>query len=134
MKIIDAGHKCELGSLDGDHHQVLQYVKRDTPPENYPRNVGSYPGTTMQEVCRAQIHRALYVNGQIECAETREFVEFQRHSILVLERRAARLHGRVLYGIREEIENEPTCSRCGHIQCGETCKRKARAISERWWR
>ena len=122
MEVLDVGHRFRLDSLDGDFAQIIQYVKRCEPQEKYPGNKDSYPGTTMQEVCRAQISRALSVNGQKECSETKDFIFFQRMSILRLEQRAARIHGRTIIFFREDIENEPTCKLCGHIQCAESCR------------
>lgn len=122
MQVVDPGHGFKLKNLDStpdSEYEMLIYVKREGI--NYPGNVGHYPGTTMQEICRAQISRAFYVNNQIPSEETRFFIKLQRESILALERRAAQRHGRVLKNVREDIENESVCFKCGHIQCEGTC-------------
>lgn len=119
MREIDAGHKYILAELDGGLGQMLTFVKREG--EGYPGNVGHYAGTTMQECLRANIRRALYVNGQIAHPKTESAIAKMRGAILDFEERAAERHGRVLENVREDIENEPTCGRCGHIQCNETC-------------
>lgn len=125
MKIIDNGHKFELDSLDGLHTQIIQYVKRCNPPEKYPGNVDYYPGTTMQEVCRAQISRAAYVNNQVHHSCNGNIIDRERLNIYELEQRAAERHGRKLILTLEEfsrIETLPTCKLCGHIQCAESCR------------
>jgi hypothetical protein len=53
----------------------------------------------------------------------------QRKSILELEVRAALRHGRKLTNTRFDIENEPTCPLCGHIQ-PETHKHDTVAASD----
>jgi hypothetical protein len=125
MQVVDPGHRFALDMLDCSPHSSyrttgLTYVKREGT--NYPGNIGHYAGTTLQEVCRAQISRALYVDNQISCIQTRNFIRLQRESILELELRAAERHGRVLLNVREDIENEPTCLNCGHIQCNSNCR------------
>lgn len=121
MREIDPGHMYELDQLDRPDEdklapQFLKFVKRDTPPEKYPGNEGHYPGTTIQECCRVIIARCLYVNGQDYCGATAVVITHQRASILELEVRAALRHGRKLENVRFDIENEPTCMLCGHIQ------------------
>ena len=123
MTELDAGHLYILKTLDAqpdDDLLYLQYVKREGA--GYPGNIGHHFGTTMQEVCRVQIRRAQYVNNQIPCSNTTEFIKLQRESILQLEMRAAERHGRKLKDVREDIENEPTCAQCGHIQCNGSHK------------
>ena len=117
MKVIDPGHEYELGSLDGELKQTLLFVKREGA--HYPGNVGSHPGTTMQEVLRALIHRAEYVNAQIPCRETSIAIDMMRGAIHVMELRAKRVKGKTLYADIENIEKLPTCSRCGHVMCTE---------------
>lgn len=117
MKIVDPGHVYQLACLDGDETESLRFVKRCTPPEKYPGNVGSHAGTTMQEVLRALIDRALYVGGQIPCTETELAVEAMREALWFFEVRAARRHDRALGPRPERIEQEPTCATCGHIRC-----------------
>lgn len=126
MEILDAGHDYLLRSLDGAEQVRLTFVKRNKPPEKFPGNHSAYPGTTTQEVLRALIERAFYVNGQIAHDSNLMVIANLRDSIFELERRAAERHGRELRVIQcvEDIENMPTCSTCGHIrpEFHEECK------------
>jgi hypothetical protein len=121
MEVIDAGHDYLLAHLDGDSSQRLTFVKREG--ESYPGNAGHHEGTNMQEVLRVLIDRALYVDGQISCSETKAVVANLRSALLLLELRAARRHGRLLdlHG-EERIEILPTCKSCGHIGCYRSCR------------
>lgn len=116
MKVIDPGHEYALDSLDGEFPQTLTFVKREGA--KYPGNVGSHPGTTTQEVLRAIIDRSRYVNQQMPCDETTEVIDLLVRSLVVLEQRAARLHGRVLTASTlEVVTGEGKCSKCGHVGC-----------------
>lgn len=118
MKIIDPGHDYELDSLDGPFPQRLVFVKREGA--KYPENVGSHPGTTMQEVLRALIDRAEYVNNQIPCAETEAAIGLMKSAILLFELRAATRHGRHLQlDSLDAILACEKCVTCGHIGCRE---------------
>lgn len=120
MKVLDPGHYYLLDSLDGGSPVALYFVKRQGP--GYPGNVGTEPGTNMQEVFRALIHRSLYLNYQERCAETEAVIDHLRSCILLLEHRAARRHGRVLdLDTIQGIEYRATCPKCGHIGCGGEC-------------
>lgn len=132
MKVIDPGHMYDLRCLDVDGHIRLTFVKRDYPAWKFPGNDGSYPGTTTQEVMRALIDRAKYVNSQIPHPANQVVIDNLRNSIRELERRAAENHKRELRWneIREDIENEPTCNQCGHIQCNGLCRAAARTKEE----
>jgi hypothetical protein len=119
MKVLDEGHRFELASLDGDSAiQVLQFVKREGP--GYPGNVGHYPGTTSQEVDRALLSRAVYVNGQIPCWQTRVSIWLRAAIIWLYEHRAARRHGRKAPGLYAAVYGE-TCKKCGHAGCKGLC-------------
>lgn len=117
MKVIDPGHKFQLDSLDGNFYQELRFVKREG--EKFPGNVGSYSGTTMQEVIRALISRMLYVDNQHPCDENKNVIAYLNWSLGKLEERAARLHGRTLS--TEDrlniVSGEGKCKRCGHLGC-----------------
>jgi len=120
VKVIDPGHDYLLGTLDGSTEVRLTFVKREGP--GYPGNVGHHSGTTMQECLRALIDRAKYVNEQIPCPETESAIDLMRATILLFEIRAARRHGRELTTSRLLwLEDEPTCSKCGHIGCDGSC-------------
>lgn len=72
MIVLDPGHRYHLHTLDDNAPQAywpLQFVKREGA--KFPGNLGHYPGTTTQEVLRACIDRAGYVNRQIPCWQTK---------------------------------------------------------------
>lgn len=120
MTILDSGHLYQLDYLDGvpDIDSILRFVKREG--EGYPGNVGHYPGTNVQEVCRVLIHRLQYLNHQIPCVENDHAIRFLREVILCLEDRAAQRHGRPAPRPDGDIETQPVCPRCGHI--GHRCE------------
>jgi hypothetical protein len=115
MKVIDPGHKYELRTLDGEEPTRLKFVMRNNPPDKYPGNKDSYPGTTTQEVIRALIDRTKYVQNQQQFAENEAVLYHLRLALYQLEVRAARTHGRFLNVRLECIENYVTCSICGHV-------------------
>lgn len=123
MKVIDQGHIYLLRNLDvrpgwHEYTQPLVFVKRDNPPEKYPGNIGHYPGTNMQEVLRALIDRIKYVGNQVYDASNTLVLRNLREALFLLEVRAAGRHGRHLalsYAQREQIEDMPTCHKCGYI-------------------
>lgn len=118
MRVLDPGHKYGLSVLDGTREEVLTFVKREGA--NYPGNVGTYSGTTIQEVLRALIDRVKYVAAQQACTENGMTLDALRTALWSLERRAARVHGLELsltiYDIND-IELVTVCPRCGHITC-----------------
>lgn len=100
--------------------QRLIFVKREG--DGYPGNVGSYPGTTSQEVLRALIDRAEYVNNQVPCAETQAAKELMQAALVLLELRAARRHGRHIDAPDVEfIVNAECCEKCNHVGCMGDC-------------
>lgn len=117
MKVIDPGHVYGMDSIDGGEVQFLRFVKREG--ERYPGNVGSHPGVTMQEVTRALIDRARYVNNQIPCVETEIYLRCMQIGLAALEQRHARVKGRYLHleDSLEAFEKAETCGECGHIAC-----------------
>ena len=130
MKVLDPGHGYEMDELD--HPKMIRlcqriwFVKRDSssnPGKKYPGNVGTHPGVNVQEVLRVLIDRMRYLNNQIPCSENDAIIPYLQECILLLEQRAARVHGRTLqrseYIENDQIELEPTCKTCGHIQCKE---------------
>ena len=121
MRVLDPGHRFVLAHLDGRGETILQFVKRQGP--GYPGNEGTSEGTTIQEVLRALISRAEYVNGQIPCAETESAIDHMRAAVLALEQRAARRHGRPAEALTANAAVAgPTCRVCGHVGCDETCR------------
>lgn len=121
MNVVDPGHEYLLDSLDGEQINHLIFVKREGV--NYPGNVGHHPGTTMQEVLRALIHRAAYVNNQIWCEETEQAIMHMEAAVLVLEIRAAKRHSRSLDAVPRQhvISGEGKCQKCGHVGCAGEC-------------
>lgn len=120
MKVIDPGHEYLLDSLDGEQENRLVFVKREG--EKYPGNAGHHPGTTMQEVLRALIDRAEYVNAQILSEETLTSISRMKDALYWLEVRAARRHGRPAnFTVDEAVAGEDKCSKCGHIGCFGEC-------------
>lgn len=121
MKVLDPGHLYSLETLDGKELSVLRFVKREG--SKYPDNVGSYPGTTMQEVLRALVDRAKYVNHQTPAWETRLAVHLMTWVIWLFERRAAKRHRRPTPSLRA-VMCDATCSGCLHVGCMGECQRK----------
>lgn len=115
MRVIDLGHVYGLKHIDGPGEEILTYVKREGV--GYPGNVGHHPGTNLQEVLRAEIHRTQYLNSQEPDPSNMVVISCARTMLLELELRAARRHGRKLFGLPIEIENIPFCEGCGHIGC-----------------
>jgi hypothetical protein len=117
MRITDPGHRYELLVLDDEHKMLLcplVFVKREGL--NYPGNVGHHPGTTTQEVLRACIARAWYVNEQIPCWQTRLSIFLMSLVVWLYEQRASKRHGWRVPGISEAVLSKP-CSHCGHVCC-----------------
>jgi hypothetical protein len=128
MRVFTAGHIYELDSLDGPCEQRLVFVKREG--DKYPGNVGTHPGTNVQDVLRALIDRVKYLDGQMPCVANKLVLSNLRYSILLLEERAAARHKRRpdwrMYDknepVNDQIEYLEWCSICGHIGCGGTCR------------
>lgn len=138
MRVVDPGHVYELAHLDEDKSPTLaqvghlRFVKR--VGAKFPGNAPpAHPGTTTQEVIRALIDRAHYVDAQDPDPRNGEVVEHLRQALYLLEERAAQRRGERLpkrawrsgldgraVGARvlHAVEDEPTCRACGHIRCG----------------
>ncbi len=123
MEVVDPGHEYLLDSLDGEQMNHLIFVKREG--EKFPGNVGHHPGTTMQEVLRALIDRAQYVNNQVKCHETTMAIDNMEFALLWLEQRAAKRHGRSESFLdierKDIISGKNKCSKCGHVGCSGDC-------------
>lgn len=121
MRVIDPGHVYQLDVLDGEDIPLfLTFVKREG--DGYPGNVGHHPGTTTQDVLRALIERAQYVDNQIHDEANDEAIWAFRYAIWQLETRAARRHGRDFSIPMHEIELQPTCPSCHHVGCDGGCR------------
>lgn len=117
MKILDAGHSFALRCLDGGDPQIIQFVKR--MGAKYPGNKSNYPGTSLQECWRAEISRLLYVDQQEHDDNNIQCVENLRDNIRRLETRAAVRHNRPVPEFWTNVEDMPTCNKCGHVGCAE---------------
>lgn len=117
MKVIDPGHHYLLEPVGGKGEpQHLIFVKREG--RNYPGNVGENDGVLTQEVLRACLHRANYMNDQASCAETDIIISSIRTAIMAFEVRAARCREtNILLPHLAEIDAAPICPICGHVQC-----------------
>jgi hypothetical protein len=115
VEVLDRGHRYLLASLDGHTGpRLLQFVKREGA--KYPGNVGHYEGTTSQEVLRALIDRAGYVNQQMPCWQTRLSIYLMGLVIWLYEHRAARRHHRKPPSFHDATFGA-TCKDCGHVGC-----------------
>lgn len=127
MKVLDPGHLYQLDVLDGIDPEILCFVKRigDKFPGNTPPG---YKGTTSQEVIRALLDRAHYVNNQVRSAFNEDVIYHLTEALRWLEVRAAvRRSDQEAVNI---IANMPhpelaeTCPWCGHIHCSVDHKAK----------
>lgn len=125
MRVIDPGHVYELAYLDTNPENPasgqLSFVKREGP--GYSGNRGHHAGTNLQEVLRAMIERVKYLDRQVPHVNNIGILVNLRHSLWLLELRAAERHGRAFdLSWGEGIEDHPTCPLCGHIGCKGDCK------------
>lgn len=128
MNILEPGHIYDLKWYDGKSYRpfetLLIFMKREG--QKYPGNIGSHPGTNIQEVLRALIDRVKYLDEQISDSRNGQVLLHLRAAIILLEDRAADRHGRALPWRPGPaplmIEYQATCRFCGHIGCGETCR------------
>lgn len=122
MEVLIPGHHYSVLTLDpieSGLDQEIKFVMRNNPPEKYPGNYWAFPGTTTQELLRVIIDRAKYVDNQFHSGANLYVITYCRASLRVLEERAAAKHGRWIQTLRVDIENEPICLKCGHIECEE---------------
>ncbi len=126
MIVTDPGHRFYLDDLDSESDvSELTFVKREGP--GYPGNVGHHSGTNCQEVIRALISRLKYVANQaialgdvVSNFDDNKCIGHLRETLWILEDRAARKACRDLPSREDlefEIEEYPTCNKCGHILC-----------------
>ena len=119
MKVLDPGHSYLIEALDGGPSQVANFVKRVGP--NYPGNEGAHGGPITQEYLRAILDRCIYMNKQGSCAETEMIIAGLRIALMGFELRAARCRGaHIKLAHLSDIDNDPTCPTCGHIQCDQS--------------
>jgi len=119
IEILDAGHKYSLASLDGEHTQIIQFVKRcdAVKPWRFPGNTNSYPGTTLQIVIRALLDRVAYLQHQIWCPENWLIMKLLQATVWLLEFRAARRHKFGYWHGLKYAAQSPICRECGHTVC-----------------
>lgn len=120
MKVMDPGHCYKLLGLDGIALHMLTFVKRKGP--NFPGNLDAHGGTTSQEVLRALIDRAIYVNAQIPCWQTKLSIRLMMRVVWLYEHRAAKRHGRKPPTVVEAVYGA-LCPKCGHVS--HVCKEVA---------
>jgi hypothetical protein len=120
MKVVVPGHvylldelKTELRSGINKDKAELVFVSR--VGENYPGNKDSFDGVTTQEVCRALIERAIYLNNQKFSWYTEASIWLFRMVIWMYEKRAANIHGHPFNFKLSEIEQYPTNDIDSHI-------------------
>jgi hypothetical protein len=107
--------------LDGvrGREESLRFVKREGG--GYPGNVGHHAGTTSQEVLRALIDRAEYVDNQERHVANTIAIANMKMVVWMYEQRAADRHGRSLdFGIAKAVYGK-TCDKCGHVGCEGEC-------------
>lgn len=76
----------------------------------------------MQEVLRALIDRARYVNNQIYSDRTDNAIRLMEAAVWELEARAAERHGRLAdFSISQAVRAEGKCGKCGHVGCKDDC-------------
>lgn len=115
MRIIDPGHYYQLLTLDGDDIQYLRFVKREGP--GFPGNVGYHSGTTLQSVIRALCERVRYLQRQAWCVHNVLLLSLLRVCLWLLEKRAAKRHGKSYWHGLAFAEDTPMCPKCGHTVC-----------------
>jgi hypothetical protein len=112
----------QLKVIDGTptEEQLLVFVKREGP--KFPGNVGSHPGTNIQEVLRAVLERLSYLDKQEHDDRNTLVAGYIGYAIYYLEERAANRHGRTPPNKLEAVIGE-VCLKCGHVGCQETCRK-----------
>lgn len=110
MKVLDAGHKYQLASIDGEAPQVLTFVKRFRGTENH-------AGTTNQEVIRSLIDRVEVLHAERPHHVNQEIIKHLRLALVLHEVRA--LERKVEHG---EIEPEDieVSQKDGHFKLTRT--------------
>ena len=77
-------------------------------------NTYAHSGTTTQEVLRACLDRARYVNHQKPCWQTTLSIPLLQAVVWLYEHRAAKRHKRQAPSFLDALYGEP-CPECGHI-------------------
>lgn len=88
MIVLVPGHVYLLKRLDSPGYEVLQFVRRSSAAIDYGDKV--FKGTNTQEVLRALIERTEYLDGVIECTETKDAAWHLRQALYLYEVRAYR--------------------------------------------
>ena len=119
MEVIDPGHVYRFSCLDVpldalSNKEMLFFVKR--MGKGYPGNKTAHAGTTLQEVFRGCLDRAVYLNSQQGHWTNWFLIRFIKLSIWMLEIRAALRHKRKIPGINESVYGA-VCEGCLHVGC-----------------
>lgn len=129
MIVAEPGHLFHLlcydptGREPAKLDQRLDFFKKIG--EKFSGNVGGPSwGTNSQEVLRVLIHRAIYLDHQQPCSETKFIISLFRQAFYQFEARATRVKGKeiefwefikTLPPDNAGIEDLPHCNICGHI-------------------
>lgn len=103
MEVIDNGHIYRLVQLGTDETVDLKFIKRSGGAVTYAEE---WPGLQTQEVLRALIHRTEYLDGIIECTESKDAAWHLRMALFLYEARAYRRKQEELN--REKPEHDDT--------------------------
>lgn len=122
MNVLEPGHIYALSVLDGKpgEIEILCHAKRIGA--KYPGNKEpSHPGTTLQEVWRANLDRLRYLDKQEPSPYNLTAIYHIEQAIAALEDRAADRHGRTHNTVEESCYGLQ-CRKCLHVGCGGECR------------
>ncbi len=95
MRIIDQGHQYELSHLEGDGHEILSFIKKESTENPGELQIVS-DGTTNEEVLRVLIDRMNFLQVKKPCRENAIVITKLEECLMWLEKRTA---GRVAAGV-----------------------------------
>lgn len=79
MKIVRAGHEYLLNRLDGENHELLNFVNRDHGCDK--------TGTTNQEVLRVLIDRVKFLDSEVPWVGNATILQHLRMALVLHESR-----------------------------------------------
>ena len=79
MRVEKAGHRYKLKRLDGEGHEVLQFVDRNHGTDT--------AGTTNQEVIRVLVDRIEFLDTELTWAGNKEIIKHLRMALVLHEAR-----------------------------------------------
>lgn len=88
MKTLTIGHKYELADMEGEGHQVLQFIekKQDFATQRF---VTANNGTTNEEVLAVLIDRMNYLQAKAPCRENAIVITKLEECLMWLNKRTA---------------------------------------------